>query len=124
MMRKVAPILKPIAVLTISTIVATATGVVNSSSYRKQLKRVMSLRLYQVFRKIRQTQQVQPHILLFLQVVQMRITTKKIAAQKIRRQMILTVEAVRIQVQPLRQAAQHQVRLYKTTEMRQQKMLR
>ena len=32
MMRKVAPILKPIAVLTISTIVATATGVVNSSS--------------------------------------------------------------------------------------------
>lgn len=34
MMRKVAPILKPIAVLTISTIVATATGVVNSSSYR------------------------------------------------------------------------------------------
>ena len=37
--------------------------------------------------------------------------------------MILTVEAVRIQVQPLRQAAQHQVRLYKTMEMRQQKML-
>ena len=33
-MRKVAPILKPIAVLTISTIVATTTGIVNSSSYR------------------------------------------------------------------------------------------
>ena len=34
-MRKVPPILKPIALLTISTIIATATGVVNSSSYRQ-----------------------------------------------------------------------------------------
>jgi len=34
-MRKVPPILKPIALLTISTIIATATGVVNSGSYRQ-----------------------------------------------------------------------------------------
>ena len=33
--KKVPPILKPIALLTISTIIATATGVVNSSSYRQ-----------------------------------------------------------------------------------------
>ena len=37
-MRKVAPILKPIAVLTISTIVATTTGIVNSSATVHQVQ--------------------------------------------------------------------------------------
>ena len=38
-MRKVPPILKPIALLTISTIIATATGVVNSAATANQVVR-------------------------------------------------------------------------------------